>query len=171
MSQGRRTESVVKIRTPLGLVDRVPMPAPAEGVTIAEGKFITIATTGKAALAGTSSVYVMLAFIDSTNGSVSNSQGDPLDESSDFSAVASAAISTGGMTAINGRGERFGLSTGAIASGSSAVPGDYITSGASGAPTRVATGSISSTRAFGIVTHVEHGVVYFLFNSTGVFNV
>jgi len=166
------TSTFVRLNAKLESVNLRKVPAPANGTTITEGYFIQCDSNGKATLCDGTVAAGSVAFIvfqGNGRADTADSQNSPMAELDPNQTI---TLETGGITAIVGNGCEIGLPVTFIASGSSAVVGDLITSSSLGVPTRVAAPTnvviataVIDTRAFGVVTQVKDGIVWFVFNS------
>lgn len=132
------------------------------GVDIAEGRFF-VETSGVAALASATSLFVWLNWLDTDAGSVRDSVTNVFDTSSP-----TIELDAGGLAGIIGNGVPIGLATSEWdVSGTPAV-GDLVVVGTGGKPKNVALASIAAnTPYFGTIYRISEGVIWFLFESVG----
>lgn len=166
------TSSFVRLNAKLESVNLRKVPSPANGSTITEGYFVQCDSNGKATLCdGTVAAGSVAFLVFQGNGRADtvDTQNSPM---ADLDANQAISLETGGLTVIVGNGCEVGLPATFISGGTSAVVGDLISSSALGVPTRVAAPTnviiataVIDTRAFGVVTQVKDGIVWFVFNS------
>lgn len=168
------TSSFVRLNAKLESVNLRKVPSPANGSTITEGYFVQCDSNGKAILCdGTVAAGSVAFLVFQGNGRADtvDTQNSPMAE---LDANQAISLETGGLTVIVGNGCEVGLPATFISGGTSAVVGDLISSSSLGVPTRTAaptnvTATVTSvtidTRAYGVVTQVKDGIVWFVFNS------
>lgn len=167
------SQSKLGLHSKISAVNILQFDSPASSVEIPEGYFFVGAAAGKAALASTtpaSNLTVFLNWLNTQEESVSNAQGDPLDASGDFSATLTSDVSTGGVAGLVGSNTPVSLLISEVEGGASAVLGDRIGTDTStaGKPLRIASGSIGTTRHYGIIYRIDASRIYILFNSNGM---
>ena len=144
---------------------------PADGTQIADGKFITFDSSGRARAGAATDKVVFLNWVHGSRSDVSTTQTDPM---SDY--TASITLNTGGLTGIIGHGTMIGLPQSAITNGTSTVVGAMITCGSGGAVVAATTATMTvdatgssdtavNTHVLGHVVKIEGNIVWFLFNS------
>ena len=130
------------------------------GVDIAEGRFF-VETSGVAALAGTSDLFVWLNWLDTDAGSVRDSVTNVFDGTSP-----TINLDAGGLAGIIGNGVPIGLETGEWDLAGTPAVGHLVTVGTGGAPANIAIGAIAAnTPYFGVIYRISEGVIWFLFES------
>ncbi len=167
------TSTFVRLNAKLESVNLRKVPAPANGNTITEGYFIQCDSNGKATLVDGTLATGTVAFLVFQGNGRADTADSQNSQMADLDPNQAITLETGGITAIVGNGCEVGLPVSFIASGSSAVVGDLITSSSLGVPTRLAAtlvqgavgATANETRAFGVVTLVKDGIVWFVFNS------
>lgn len=166
---GATTSTTVRVNAKLESIQLMKLQAPAAGTAIAAGKFVTRGSDGRAALGATTDRFVYLVFQGNDRSDSSDTQNSPM---ADLDSANAITLETGGITVIPGyAGFEVGLPASLITN--TAAVGSLITCGASGAVTATtyavpAAAATYDTTQFGIVTKIENGIVWFLFNSIGV---
>jgi len=130
------------------------------GVNIAEGRLF-VETSGVAALAGATDMFVWLNWLDTDAGSVRDSVSNVFDKSSP-----TINLDAGGLAGIIGNGVPIGLEVAEWDVNGTPAKGDLVIVGTGGKPKNVPFASIvANTPYFGVIYRISEGVLWFLFES------
>lgn len=166
------TSALVRLNAKLEAMHLARLGSPPDGTSIPEGRFITRDSNGNAALATAAKPLVYLCWNPDDRSDVQDKLVDKIGGGAN-----PIYVDTGGITGIIGNGGfEIGLPVANVAgaAGDSTDVNKMIISGATGIPTVAALPAINYGAAgtgtvdifiFGIVSRVENGVVFFIFNS------